>query len=58
MWPPSAFGTMAHHGPMARTVHDVALLMDVIAAYDRRDVYAVLEPEGRFLKMSMKAFVA
>lgn len=50
LWPPSAFGTMAHHGPMARTVHDVALLMDVIAAYDRRDVYAVLEPEGRFFK--------
>ncbi len=50
LWPPSPFGTMAHHGPMARTVQDVALLMDAIAVYDRRDVYAVSGPDGEFFK--------
>lgn len=50
LWPPSAFGTMAHHGPMARTVEDTALLMDVIAAYDKRDIYATAGLEGRFFE--------
>jgi aspartyl-tRNA(Asn)/glutamyl-tRNA(Gln) amidotransferase subunit A len=36
-WPASAFGTLAHAGPMARTVMDAALLLDVIRQPDRRD---------------------
>lgn len=48
LWPPSAFGTMAHHGPLARTVQDIALLMDAIAVYDRRDVYAISGSAGEF----------
>jgi len=48
LWPLSAFGTLAHHGPMARTVQDIALTMDAIATYDRRDIYAVAGLEERF----------
>jgi aspartyl-tRNA(Asn)/glutamyl-tRNA(Gln) amidotransferase subunit A len=35
--PMSPFGTLAHAGPMARTVEDCRLLHDVIASYDARD---------------------
>jgi aspartyl-tRNA(Asn)/glutamyl-tRNA(Gln) amidotransferase subunit A len=31
MWPVSPFGSLAHTGPMTRTVADTALMMDVIA---------------------------
>ena len=30
-WPASPFGTVAHIGPMARTVTDAALLLDVLS---------------------------
>lgn len=36
-WPGSAFGTLAHVGPMTRTVADAALLQDVVAQPDIRD---------------------
>lgn len=35
--PMSPFGTLAHAGPMARTVRDMAMLFETIATYDRRD---------------------
>jgi aspartyl-tRNA(Asn)/glutamyl-tRNA(Gln) amidotransferase subunit A len=35
--PMSPFGTLAHAGPMARTVGDCRLLYDVIASHDARD---------------------
>lgn len=38
MWPPSAFYPLAHVGPMAWTVEDTALLMNVLAEPDPRDV--------------------
>ncbi|GAA2526379.1 MULTISPECIES: amidase [Streptomyces] len=37
LYPASAFGTLAHVGPMTRDAADAALLMDVIAAPDSRD---------------------
>lgn len=37
MWPPSPFGTLAHPGPMTRTVRDAALLMNVLSEPDARD---------------------
>jgi aspartyl-tRNA(Asn)/glutamyl-tRNA(Gln) amidotransferase subunit A len=45
-YPPSVFGLVAHNGPMARSVADLALLMNVIAVADDRDVYG-LPPDGR-----------
>jgi aspartyl-tRNA(Asn)/glutamyl-tRNA(Gln) amidotransferase subunit A len=45
-YPPSVFGLVAHNGPMARRVTDLALLMNVITGADDRDVYA-LPPEPR-----------
>ncbi len=37
LYPASAFGTLAHVGPMTRDAADAALLMDVSAAADPRD---------------------
>lgn len=37
LWPVSPFGPLAHAGPMARTVGDVALLLDALSVYDPRD---------------------
>jgi aspartyl-tRNA(Asn)/glutamyl-tRNA(Gln) amidotransferase subunit A len=40
-WPLSPFGTVAHVGPMARTVADAALLLNVLALPDARDWHAL-----------------
>src|SRR5262249_54950419 len=45
-WPPSPFASVAHLGPMTRTVADAALMMTVIARPDMRDWYA-LPDDGR-----------
>ncbi|MWA11305.1 amidase [Streptomyces sp. BA2] len=37
LYPASAFGTLAHVGPMTRDAADAALLMDVISGPDTRD---------------------
>jgi aspartyl-tRNA(Asn)/glutamyl-tRNA(Gln) amidotransferase subunit A len=44
--PPSPFGTLAHLGPMTRTVEDAAAMLTVMAGHDRRDWYA-LPDDGR-----------
>jgi aspartyl-tRNA(Asn)/glutamyl-tRNA(Gln) amidotransferase subunit A len=45
-YPLSAMGLLAHIGPMARTVADAALMLNVLSAPDHRDPYA-LPPEDR-----------
>ena len=40
-WPLSPFGTVAHIGPMTRTVADCALMLTVMAEPDARDWYAL-----------------
>ncbi len=45
-YPPSPFGTVAHVGPMARTVADAALMLTVIAGPDARD-WLALPYDGR-----------
>ncbi|MDI3567202.1 amidase [Bradyrhizobium sp. Arg816] len=39
-WPPSAFTTLSHIGPITRTVADAALMMKVLGQRDVRDGYA------------------
>ncbi|MFI9613631.1 amidase [Streptomyces sp. NPDC052023] len=43
LYPASAFGTLAHVGPMTRDAADAALLMDVIGGPDSRD-WSALSP--------------
>jgi len=40
-WPLSPFGTVAHLGPMTRTVTDAALMMNVLSRPDLRDWHAL-----------------
>jgi aspartyl-tRNA(Asn)/glutamyl-tRNA(Gln) amidotransferase subunit A len=40
-WPLSPFGTVAHVGPMTRSVADAALMLNVIAQPDARDWHAL-----------------
>jgi aspartyl-tRNA(Asn)/glutamyl-tRNA(Gln) amidotransferase subunit A len=49
-WPASPYGTVAHTGPMARTVADLAVLLDVLSEPDRRDWTALPPPGASFLE--------
>src|SRR3954467_674653 len=40
-WPPSPFGTVAHVGPMTRSVADAALMLSVMSLPDARDWHAL-----------------
>ena len=44
VWPVSATTTLAHVGPMARTIEDAALMFMASAGYDARDPYSVAGP--------------
>lgn len=48
VFPVSATPTLAHIGPMARTVRDAAMLLSSIAGFDRRDAYSVDGPVPDF----------
>lgn len=43
-YPPSPFGTVAHLGPMTRTVTDAALMLNSIGQPDYRDWHALTRP--------------
>jgi aspartyl-tRNA(Asn)/glutamyl-tRNA(Gln) amidotransferase subunit A len=47
-WPASPFGPVSHVGPMARTVTDTALLLDVLAEPDARDWQTLPPPDRSF----------
>ncbi|MBO0766251.1 MAG: amidase [Hyphomicrobiaceae bacterium] len=47
-YPAAPLGTLAHVGPLTRTVADAALALTVIAAPDARDVYAWPAPAPDF----------
>ena len=49
VFPEAATPTLAHVGPMARTVRDAALLLTAVAGFDRRDPFAVSGPVPDFL---------
>ncbi len=48
-FPTSATTTLAHVGPMSRTVRDSALLLSVVAGFDAHDPFAVAGPVPDFL---------
>ncbi|MFG3657317.1 amidase [Streptomyces sp. NPDC047706] len=48
LYPASAFGTLAHVGPMTRDAADAALLMDVIGGPDSRDWSALSAASAPF----------
>ena len=49
VFPVSATPTLAHVGPLARTVRDAALLLGVIAGHDRRDPFSLTGSVPNFL---------
>jgi aspartyl-tRNA(Asn)/glutamyl-tRNA(Gln) amidotransferase subunit A len=49
LYPASSFGSVSHAGPMARTVTDVALLLDVMCEPDPRDWTALPPPSRSYL---------
>lgn len=49
-YPPSAFGTLSHAGPMTRSVGDTALMLDLLSGFDHRDWSAMPTPAGSFLE--------
>jgi len=51
-YPLSPFGTVAHVGPMTRTVADAALMLTVLANPDARDWYA-LPADGRDYRVGL-----
>lgn len=48
LYPASAFGTLAHVGPMTRDAVDAALLMDVVSTPDSRDWSHLGQPPSSF----------
>ncbi|MFB8773000.1 amidase [Streptomyces broussonetiae] len=50
LYPASAFGTLAHVGPMTRDAADAALLLDVIGTPDARDWSALGPAPGSYEK--------
>jgi aspartyl-tRNA(Asn)/glutamyl-tRNA(Gln) amidotransferase subunit A len=52
-WPLSPFGTVAHVGPITRSVADAALMLDVLALPDARDWHA-LPYEARDWRMDLE----
>ena len=49
VFPVAATPTLAHVGPLARTVRDAALLLGVIAGHDRRDAFSLAGPVPDFV---------
>ncbi len=47
-WPASPLNTLAHVGPLTRSVADAALAMTIIAQPDARDIFAWLSPAPDF----------
>jgi aspartyl-tRNA(Asn)/glutamyl-tRNA(Gln) amidotransferase subunit A len=56
-WPLSPFGTVAHVGPMTRSVADAALMLNVLALPDARDWHA-LPHDARDWRMGLDRGVA
>jgi aspartyl-tRNA(Asn)/glutamyl-tRNA(Gln) amidotransferase subunit A len=58
VYPPSAFGDVAHVGPMARTVDDAALMLDAIKGPDSRDWHSLPDDGIRYREQVGKSSLA
>lgn len=47
MWPAGVNPMLLHVGPIARSVADAALVLEVVVGPDRRDPFSLMEPIGR-----------
>lgn len=45
---PPSWGSLAHTGPIARTVADAALMLEVVAGFDARDAVSLPQPPRHF----------
>ncbi|GIT15371.1 MAG: hypothetical protein CM1200mP36_11270 [Gammaproteobacteria bacterium] len=52
----NAWSMLSVHGPMARTVSDLAFLLSVMAGPDRRDPISLGEPGSTFLRSLDRTF--
>lgn len=50
VYPVSATPTLAHVGPLTRTVKDAAMVLDVISGYDNRDPFSVYGPSEDYTR--------
>ena len=48
-FPPSLVGDFVSEGPLSRSVRDSAMMLDVIAGLDQRDIYSVPAPDVDFV---------
>ncbi len=53
-WPLSPFGTVAHVGPMTRTVKDAALMLNCISRPDNRDWFSLPHDDRDYAKVLRK----
>jgi aspartyl-tRNA(Asn)/glutamyl-tRNA(Gln) amidotransferase subunit A len=49
MYPPAVVGTFVSEGPLSRTVRDSAMMLDLIAGHDRRDIFSAPRPAVDFV---------
>ncbi len=49
MYPPSVVGTFVSEGPLSRTVRDAAMMLNVIAGPDYRDIFSAPGPQTDYL---------
>lgn len=55
VFPTSATPTLAHVGPLCRTVDDAAIVMEHICGHDRRDPFSVAGPVPRFTEAAARS---
>ena len=57
-FPPPPFTTLAHQGPIARTVADCALMLGAMAGVDHRDPYSITDPPADYVAPLQQASLA
>jgi aspartyl-tRNA(Asn)/glutamyl-tRNA(Gln) amidotransferase subunit A len=58
VWPRNGYETISHHGPLARTTADAALMLSVVAGDDPRDPYTAPPGTSDFVASAREADIA